>query len=244
MNGTLLLHMRKVIKEAFAKGTIDCFLGYRQVDGMPMTMRPFLAKEPKDVDLLDFSSFSRPNLVRYTVGKTNYMPKLEGNKKMGIMVKGCDSRSLLADIAESKLDREKLWVFGIVCSGTVNIDRLREACPCDIKAVEENGNRLILTLIDGQTVYFDKKDFLDTKCLHCKYPTPIEADHFLVQDSSGKQPYKNGLDWVQKYMEKNRSRREETSSWVIFPDVPCVMPVAMPAQDAIATKTASWTTRS
>jgi formate dehydrogenase (coenzyme F420) beta subunit len=209
MNGTLLLHMRKVIKEAFAKRTISCFLGFTPVDGMPMTMRPFLAKEPKDVDLLDFSSFSRVNLARYTGGKTNYIPKLAEGQKMGIMLKGCDSRSILANIAESKLDREKLWIFGIVCSGTVNIDRLREACPCDIKAVEENGNRLILTLIDGQTVYFDKKDFLDTKCIHCKYPTPIEADHFLVSDSSGKQPYKNGLDWVQKYMEKPFSERRD-----------------------------------
>lgn len=209
MNEKLLQHMRKVIKEAFVTGKITQFIGYRTVNGMPFATRPFIAKSAADTDKLDFNSFSRANLARLTGGKTNYIPKLKDGEKVGIMVKGCDDRSILANISESKLDREKLWIFGIVCSGTVNTERLREACPNDIKAVEENGNRLIITLVDGQTVYFDKSDFLETKCVHCKYPTPIDADHTLVQDTIGRKPYKNGLDWVQKYIEKPFEERRD-----------------------------------
>lgn len=209
MTGNILLHMRQHIKEAFNTGKIDAFIGYRAVEGMPFAMRPFVAKSAKDVDMLDFNSFSRQNLVRLTGGKTNYLSEISGKGKVGIMVKGCDSRSMLANIAESKLDRDRLWVFGIVCSGVVNTERLRDSCPTDIKTIEENGNRLIVTLIDGQTVYFDKKEYLDSKCIHCKYPSPIEADYLLIQDTLKKEPYSSGLDWVQKYLEKPFEERRD-----------------------------------
>jgi ferredoxin len=208
VNEKILTHMRKTIKEALVSGKISAFIGYRAVEGMPLTTRPLVARSGEDVDKLDFNSFSRANLARYTGGKTNYIPA-SGNGKIGIMVKGCDSRSILANVAEQKLDREKIWVYGIICSGMVNSERLRQACPCDIKAVEENGNRLIVTLIDGQTVYFDKTDFLETKCSHCKYPKPLEADQLLIQDTLEKPPYKNGLDWVGKYMEKPFEERRD-----------------------------------
>lgn len=208
MNDKTLIYFRKQVKDALAKGKIKAFLGWRDVPGLPGKNRAFLANTNDEVDKLVFTSYSRENLIRLLGGKTNYLPELANNQKLGIMVKGCDFRNMQANIAENKLNREKLWVVGVNCSGTIDIERLRVSLSSDIKNINDDGKTLHVNTLDNQRVSIERADFVDVRCQRCKYPVPVHVDLMLPDDNKMK-PVVDPEQFMDKYMERSFSERQE-----------------------------------
>ncbi|HOO96468.1 MAG TPA: 4Fe-4S dicluster domain-containing protein [Caldisericia bacterium] len=209
MNSNILEYIKETVKEALESGKIKAFLGYTDVEGIPGTSRPYLAETPEDVDNLTFNSFCRQNLIRLGGGKTNYFPELPGKKdKLGIMVKGCDSRSMLANTAEGKLDREKLWVVGVACPGTINIERLRATLPAEIKTIKDDGTNLQIELVNGDGMKLDREEYLDVRCLNCKVTKPLDYNFFIPNDTM-RTPTTHNFEWVEQYQSKAFSERSE-----------------------------------
>lgn len=207
MNDKTLTYFRKQVKEAFKTGKITGFLGWSKIPTMPGKSRATIATSPDEVDLLTFDSFSRENLVRLICGKTNYLPELPKNKRFGIMVKGCDARSLLANIAESKINRDDLWVVGVKCPGTIDLERLRASLHDDIKLISDDGSKLHIELLDGKKLDIERSDFLDIRCIRCPYPEPLEAD-LILPDDNHRKPSIDWDTWVEKYLEKPFEERK------------------------------------
>ncbi len=208
MNDKTLAYFRKQVKEAMASGKIKTFLGWRDILGLPGKNRAFVAKTPDEADRLVFTSFSRENLTRLLGGKTYYMPELGKGQKLGVMVKGCDCRNMLANIAENKLNREKLWVVGVKCPGTVDVERLRTSLPSDIKAIADDDKTLHVETIDAQKVDVARADFLDVRCLRCKYPEPLQADLTLPDDNK-KPPVVDPEQFMDTYLDRPFKERQE-----------------------------------
>lgn len=205
MNEKTLKYFRNKVKEALSSKKISEFLGWREVEGLPGKTRIFVAKTPEEAELLTFNSFCRENPIRLLAGKTNYMPE---NGKLGVMLKGCDSRSMLANTSENKLDKSNLWIVGVKCPGTVDVDRLRASLDADIKTIEEKGEKLIVTKLDGKKEEFAKSDFQDTRCLKCKYPETLEAAELLPDDFK-KAPIDDPEKFAESYLEKPFKERAD-----------------------------------
>ncbi len=105
--------IREIASKLFAEDKIDIFVGYRMT-GFDENQVPALITDPNEVQKLVFSDKSVFNL-------TNYLKQDHTRgKRVGLVVKGCDSRSLNLLITEGQVKREKLYIIGIACEGVVD----------------------------------------------------------------------------------------------------------------------------
>lgn len=102
--------IRDKARELLEKGTVECVIGYETgSDGF--SARPAFIYKLADVDRLVFDNTCSHNLVKYLLGKKG--------KPAAVVVKGCDSRALNLLLSEKQLERDKIYVIGVVCPGVV-----------------------------------------------------------------------------------------------------------------------------
>ena len=106
-------NIREIAARLFAEGKIDIFVGYR-MNGFDDNQVPAVITDPKDVPSLVLTEKSVFNLSNYL--KADHTR----GKRVGLVVKGCDSRSLNLLLTESQVKRDKLYIIGIVCEGVVD----------------------------------------------------------------------------------------------------------------------------
>lgn len=105
--------IQDIAAKLFAEEKIDVFVGYR-MNGFDDNQVPVLITQAADVSKLVFTDKSVFNLVNYL--KTDHTRR----KRVGLVVKGCDSRSLNLMLTEKQVKRENLYVVGICCEGVVD----------------------------------------------------------------------------------------------------------------------------
>lgn len=147
---------------------LDGVLGHRLAcDGLHST--PFFMKTPEDVDKLIWGPCNDSNL-------SNYLRQYRG-RKVGIVVKGCDSRSLMELLQEQLLQREDLTIFSMPCEGTLDMKRIdaalgryrvMESVTCTEDAVT--------VCVDGREHCFDMARYSQSKCAACLTPAAVTAD--------------------------------------------------------------------
>ena len=107
------LQIQDIAGKLFSEGKIDLFIGYRQA-GKTEADLPLLINHYTQVDQLVFSDRSVYNL-------TNYLTDEQARgKRVGIVVKGCDSRALNMLLTENQVKRDRLFIVGIACEGVVD----------------------------------------------------------------------------------------------------------------------------
>jgi formate dehydrogenase (coenzyme F420) beta subunit len=172
----------KTLQEEFSKvfEKLELVLGWEPgYDALHAT--PCFIRQAEDLKKLVWNPLCSQNLCTYLVKTLNAAPR-EDDKKIGICVKGCDSRSLVALIQEKFIVRERLYIVGIPCEGTVDWRRLMRLEPSlkDVRAVSIQGDELNVEA--GQKTYrFPLEQVLEQRCLHCRYPNPIISDCLIGQ---------------------------------------------------------------
>jgi len=107
--------IQDIAARLFSEGKIDVFVGYRST-GYDENQVPVIITDAGEVDKLVFNDRSVFNLVNYL--------KFEHtrSKRVGIVVKGCDSRALNLLLTESQVKRDNLYIIGIACEGVLGED--------------------------------------------------------------------------------------------------------------------------
>lgn len=144
----------------------------------PLHMTPLFVRSPEDIARLVWNPLCVQNLTGYLVKSPGVQPPEEG-KKIGICVRGCDSRSLVALIQEKLISRENLYIIGIPCRGTVDIRRLmNESGLSNIRSVRIEKDLLIVDDANGAH-NLPLERFLARRCLRCSHPNPVIHDVLL-----------------------------------------------------------------
>jgi len=108
--------IRQKAREWLADKTVDCVIGYeRATDGV--SARPFFAYTPEETDRFIFGDTCAHNLTRYLLNRKG--------KPTGIVVKPCDSRAINLLINEHQIERDKVFIIGVVCPGLSDKARKR-----------------------------------------------------------------------------------------------------------------------
>lgn len=108
----LIQQIRDKAEELLNSKAVECVIGYeRATDGV--TARPFFVYEPEDIDRLIFDQTCTHNLAKYLLNKKD--------KSTAIVVKPCDARAVNLLLAEKQIQREKIFIIGVVCPGMVEI---------------------------------------------------------------------------------------------------------------------------
>jgi ferredoxin len=100
--------IRDKARELLQSKTVECVIGYeRATDGAGA--RPLFVYEVKDIDRLVFDSTCWHNLSRYLRDRKD--------KMTAVVAKPCDARGINMLLYEKQLDRQKLYIIGVVCRG-------------------------------------------------------------------------------------------------------------------------------
>ena len=108
---------KKIKEEArrlLAEKKVDIFIGYGPGYDETHPMPAFIEAEA-EVDKLIYNEYCVFNLTRYLV-------EMDEGKKVGLVVRGCDSRSLIVLLQENKVQREQLVAVGVSCEGIKDQD--------------------------------------------------------------------------------------------------------------------------
>ncbi len=154
---------------------LECVIGWQQGYD-PLHNTPLFIRSAEDVDRLVWGPLNVHNLA-------NYLAPMRG-RKVGVVVKGCDSRSVVELLQEKLVDRNNLVVFGMPCSGVVDPAKvghiLEEAGsgPGRIESIATEANAFIVTA-DGKTHAMAMADVVADKCMICRFPNAVLADFFV-----------------------------------------------------------------
>ena len=108
-----------------------------------------------------------------------YLPSMK-DKKVGIVVKGCDSRAVAELLSEELILRENVTIFGFGCSGVVSLRRLARNVGSLSRV--ENGKRdgeTLHLIVDGENRELAFDDVCAHKCGVCVHPNAVISDHFV-----------------------------------------------------------------
>lgn len=140
---------------------------------------PAFIRKREDLGRLLWTPLCVQNLTNFLVKDRRIIPAGE-NKRIGVCVKGCDSRSLVALIQEGFLERERLFVVGIPCEGTVDWRRVKRSWPSidQVKAVRIEGAGVVVET-EADSRVFALEEALERRCLRCRTPNPLIHDAIL-----------------------------------------------------------------
>lgn len=167
----LIDEIKREAKKLLDEGKVDVFIGYK-MGTLPLRSTPAFVRNSEEADSLIFDPTCSANLALY-------VKKFEG--KVGIIAKGCDGRSLAGLIVDRQIDKNKLFVIGVPCSGVVDrrkvYDQLGEQ---EITDCQFSDGRVIVRGKDWQES-FDLPAVLSDSCLTCRHKTPPVYD-LLIGD--------------------------------------------------------------
>ena len=83
---------------------------------------PAFVRDADEVDQLVWNPLAHHNLTTFLKRK---MPD-PANAKIGVCVKGCDSRTLVALLQEELVDKDRLYVIGVPCDGVISRRRIEK----------------------------------------------------------------------------------------------------------------------
>ncbi len=149
--------------------SLDCVIGWEQGYD-PLHATPLFIRNEADLDRLIIGPLALHNLATYVTG-------FKG-KKIGLVVRGCHSRSIIELLNEKLINREEVMLFGLCCDGVISQSKLRAALPADPGFVETasiDGDHLQLSLA-GESTTLKWRELLADQCRICAYPNPLLAD--------------------------------------------------------------------
>lgn len=170
-----LVELKAQIRTALAEDCdLACVLGWQEGYD-PLHMTPMVMKTPEDVDKLVWGPLNVHSLASCLTQDL----ALHKGKKVGLVVKGCDSKGVVELLQENLVERDRVVIFGMGCNGTVNIDRvLAKIGPVSrIEKVQGVGGNLKVTA-DGVEHVLPMLDIAQDKCRGCTVPNAVVYDHF------------------------------------------------------------------
>jgi formate dehydrogenase subunit beta len=163
--------LRNEARALLEQGRVDCIIGY-EAGSLKFTTTPLITADIEDAERLVINPFITNNLSVFLGDVTG---------KVGIVAKGCDSRSIVSLIQDQQLARENVFIIGVPCAGVIDLNKIERLTGKDRDELEDiawQGDRVVVT-IGGAKKEYQAKDVIMDDCLSCDMPTPREYDILL-----------------------------------------------------------------
>ncbi|MBA7612705.1 hypothetical protein ES703_19942 [subsurface metagenome] len=167
--------LRHEAKTLLEEGKVDYIIGF-EPGSLKFTTTPLITKDKDDVDRLVINPFIVNNL-------SVFLTEVKG--RVGIVVKGCDSRSIVSLIQDKQVARENIVIMGIPCPGIIDLKKVELLLGRDrdeLDDITRDGDKVVIT-VEGKKTEFPTTKLLFDNCLSCEFPTPQEYDVLLDEAS-------------------------------------------------------------
>ncbi len=178
---------------------VDVVIGYKQGFD-PLHATPHFITSSDQVDQIIWSPLCVQNL-------TTYLPSLK--KKVGVVVKGCDSRTIVQFMQEELIDRSKVVVIGIPCNGVVSVRKVLEKVKHQpIEEVKFGGDGTVTVKTPSGEIKMALSEVAPDKCATCIYPTPVVYDHLTDEPIASTKDPQNVFKDVEEFEKKSLDERK------------------------------------
>ncbi|TKJ43282.1 4Fe-4S ferredoxin [candidate division TA06 bacterium B3_TA06] len=191
--------IREQARKILADKKIDLVIGYAEGDNPMRTQLVFIDKV-EDIDKLVWPSFGLINLANYLLRYKNTPHKI------GIVAKGCDSRSIVALLKENQIDRDRLYIIGVNCPGMLSRQVAREKVGEIITAEDKGDGNWKLTTVEG-TKEISCFDLMPSNCVACRHHAPVISD--VIVGDPVTEPEGDGYDDIREFEQKSPAERHE-----------------------------------
>jgi len=168
--------LREKVKELLAGKQVEMVIGWEK-SSRSLQATPVFIDSPEGADRLIFDSTCGNNPAVYFTKDSRRLVK--DGKKVGVVAKGCDARSLALYMAERQVKRDNIVIIGAPCRGVIDANK--------VAALTEGREVLDLSEEDGKVTLkgrdfdltVDTNEILSSSCLACTYPDARECDIFI-----------------------------------------------------------------
>ncbi|MGI5921555.1 MAG: 4Fe-4S binding protein [Syntrophomonadaceae bacterium] len=144
--------IKEIAARLFGSGQVDIFMAWEKGD-FDFQSKPLIARNTSDVNRIIFNEYCIHNLAN------SLLKFRDSEDRIGIVVKGCDSRGIVRLLEDNQFDRERLYIVGVNCPGMKDpLEAMRNSSGLS-NATKEAGRA--------------------AKCLRCNYPNPVIYDEIL-----------------------------------------------------------------
>jgi formate dehydrogenase (coenzyme F420) beta subunit len=150
---------------------LDMVLGWEQgYDALHST--PLFITKPEDVERLIAGPLCTHNL-------SGHLPYLK-DRKVGIVVKGCDSRAVIQLMQENLIQRDNVTIFGLTCNGVVSLTKIGNMAGNigHVRSAEFKDDMAIIKIKDTEH-RMQLSEIRRNKCDNCRFPNAMIFDHFI-----------------------------------------------------------------
>ena len=163
-------------KRLLSEGVVEVVVAFKPGD-TPLHPQPAFFTNVEEVDNLVYNGLCQNNLA-------TFLTRLPKTKKVGMLVRGCENRSVNALIVERQKSREDLYLVGVPCEGIIDWRKIVERTGEAIVSVNENSHEIIVETRDGH-FNLSRNELLHDSCLRCAHPTPVSADILIGEALTG-----------------------------------------------------------
>ena len=168
--------MRGRAKELLRDGSVSRVLGWERGEFFYDRTPAFFDSEA-ELDGLVYDGFSSAMLSKYLIVAIK-----NNDAKILVFLKPCDTYGLNLLLKEHRVEREKVYIIGVDCSGLLDVAKIRAGGVKSVKSIDESGTDVVVGTRSGDRT-FARRDILLKKCLSCK------GTEFMIQDESlGSEP--------------------------------------------------------
>ena len=158
-------------KELLADGTVSRVLGWKKGD-LGWDPEPAWFEKEEDLEGFVYNPFCGANLSKYLIAAG----KLEGRTL--VFLKPCDTYSFNQLVKEHRVKKEKTYIIGVGCRGTLDPEKIRAAGMKGIEDAAVDGETLKVATLYGEKE-MPLKDALLDRCLVCKGKTHVAYDELI-----------------------------------------------------------------
>jgi formate dehydrogenase subunit beta len=163
--------LRQEAKALLEQKKVDWIVGF-ETGSLKFTTTPLITKDAADTERLVINPFITNNLA-------NFLTEIKG--RVGIVAKGCESRSIVSLIQDNKVAREDLVILAVPCPGIIDLAKIEKLVAKDRDELEDitRSDDEVSIKVNGQKKDSPVSDVLFDHCLACELPTPTEYDILL-----------------------------------------------------------------
>ncbi len=175
--------LREEAKRLLLEKKADVIIGYEK-GTLPLTATPCFITQPEEADKLVWNNLCTQNLAKYVHdlitqhknSQKRVKPEDRKKKVVGVVARGCTTRSLIIHLQERQYGREDICIIGVPCDGYVDGKGLKgKIGGADIIDGAVEGGQIKMKTSDGEkTVAL--KDVLADCCITCRFNNPIISD--------------------------------------------------------------------
>ena len=174
--------LRKQVAKLLEEKTVDLFVGY-EAASLPFRTAPCCVRTKEEAERLVWNRSCASNLASFL---PQLFKKPEGREgdwtppKVGVLAKGCDSRSIVGLIRAKQIPREGLFIVGVPCEGMIDRRKVaRELGGGRITTAQVEGDVVVATGPDGSEERISLAEILADSCLSCTHRSAVLSDLFL-----------------------------------------------------------------